>query len=53
MLFFQYMVLLMFFSDDLGIDNSAASSMAFVMMASFVSIYVHSMLGVALVTSSR
>ena len=31
----------------LGIDNSAASSIAFVMLASLVSIYVHSMLVVS------
>ena len=31
------------FSDDLGIDNSTASSIAFVMLASFVPISVHYM----------
>ena len=37
MLFFQYGVVDVF-PDDLGIDNSAASSIAFVMLALFVSI---------------
>ena len=48
MLFFHYGVL-MFFPDDLGIDNFAASSIAFVILASLVSISVHSMLVVAVV----
>ena len=43
MLFFQYGVVDVF-PDDMGIDNSAASSIAFVMFASLVSISVHSML---------
>ena len=38
------MVLLMFFPDDLEIDNSSASTIAFVMLDSFVSIYVYSKL---------
>ena len=46
------MVLLMFFPDDLGIDNSAASSIALVILASFVSISVHSMFVVVVVTCS-
>ena len=41
------------FLDDLNIDISAASSIASVMVVSFVSIYVHSMLVVAVVTCSR
>ena len=47
------MVLLMFFPDDLGIDNSTASRIALVMFASLVSISVHSMLVVAVVMCSR
>ena len=48
------MVLLMFFPDDLGIDNnSAASSIAFVMLASLVSVSVHSMSVVAVVMCYR
>ena len=39
MLFFQYGVVDVF-PDDLSIDNSAGSSIAFVMFASLVSIYV-------------
>ena len=52
MLFFQYDVVDVF-PDDLSIDNSAASSIAFVILASFVSIYVHSMFVVAVVMCSR
>ena len=43
----------MFFPDDLGIDNSVASSIAFVMLASLVSITVHSMLVEAVVMCYR
>ena len=39
--------------DDLGIANSAASSIAFVMLASFVSTSVHSMLVVDVVMCYR
>ena len=52
MLFFQYGVVDVFHS-DFDIDNSAASSIALVMFASFVSIYVHSMLVVAVVMCYR
>ena len=52
MLLFQY-GLVDDFPDDLGIDNSAASSIAFVMLASFVSISVDSMLVVAVVMFYR
>ena len=52
MLFSQYGVVDVF-PDDLGIDNSATSSIAFVMVASLVSISVHSMLVVAVVMCSR
>ena len=52
MLFFQYGVIDVF-PDDLGIDNSAASSIAFVILASFVSISVHYMFVVAVVMCSR
>ena len=52
MLFFQYGVVDVF-PDDLGIDNSAASSIAFVILASFVSLSVHSMFVVAVVMCSR
>ena len=52
MLFFQYGVVDVF-PDDLGIDNSAASSIGFVKLASFVSVSVHSMLVVAVVMCSR
>ena len=52
MLFFQYGVADVF-PDDLGIDNSAASSIAFVMLASFVSTSVHSMIVVDVVMCSR
>ena len=38
--------------DDLGIDNSAASIIAFVMLAYLVSISVHSVLVVAVVMCS-
>ena len=51
MLFFQYGAVYVF-PDDLGIDNSAASSIAFVMFASLVSISVNFML-VAVVMCSR
>ena len=49
--FFQYSVVNVF-PDDLGIDNSAASSIAFVMLASFISIYAHAMLVVAVIMCS-
>ena len=52
MLIFQYGGVDVF-PDDMGINNSAASSIAFVMLASLVSIYVHSMLVVAVVMCSR
>ena len=52
MLFFQYGGVNVY-HDDLGIDNSAASSKAFVMLASLVSIYVNSMIVVAVVMCSR
>ena len=57
MLFFQYGVVDVF-PDDLGIDNSAASSIAFVMLSSLVSMYdyhtnAHSMLVVAVVMCYR
>ena len=42
MLLFQYGVVDVF-PDDLGIDNSASSSIAFVILAPFISISVHSM----------
>ena len=48
MLFFQYDGVDVF-PDDLDIDNSAASIIAFVMLASFVSLSVHSILVVTLV----
>ena len=51
MLFFQYGVVYIF-PDDLGIDNSAASGIAFVMLASFLSIPVHYMPVVAVVMCS-
>ena len=51
MLLFLY-GLLMFSPDHLGIDNSAASCIAFVILASFVSIYVYSMFVVAVVMCS-
>ena len=41
------------FPDDLGIANSAAPRIIFVMLASFVSTYVHSMLVVDVVMCSR
>ena len=47
------MVLLMFFADDLDIANSAASSIAFVILASFVSTSVHFMLVVDVVMCAR
>ena len=52
MLFFQYVVVYVF-HDDLGIDNFAPYSIAFVMLASLLSIYVHSMLIVAVVMCSQ
>ena len=51
MFFLQYGVVDVF-PDDLGIDNAAASSIVFVMLASFVSISVNSMLVVAVVMCS-
>ena len=51
MLFSQYGVVDIV-PDDLGIDNSSASSIAFAMLASLVSIYVYSMLVVAVVMCS-
>ena len=48
MLFFQYGVVDVF-PDDLDIDNSAASSISFVILASFISISIHSMFVVAVV----
>ena len=51
MLFFQYGVV-EFYPDDLGIDNSATSRIAFVMLALFVLIYVHYMLVVVVVMCS-
>ena len=53
MLFFQYGVVDVLFPDDMGIDNFVASSIDFVMLASLVSISVHSMLVVAVVVCSR
>ena len=47
------MVLLMFFPDDLGNDNYAASGIECVMLASFVSISVHSTYVIAVVMCSR
>ena len=52
MLFFQYGVVDVF-PDDLDIDNSAASSIVFVILASYVSLSVHPMFVVAVVMSSR
>ena len=52
MLFFQYGVVDVF-PDDLGIDKSTVLSIAFVMLASLVSISAHSMLVVAVVMCSR
>ena len=52
MLLFHYGVVDVF-PDDLGIDNSAVSSIAFVMLASLVLIYVHYMLVVAVVMCYR
>ena len=52
MLFFRYGVVDTF-PGDLDIEKSAASSIAFVMFASFVSIYVHSMFVVAVVICCR
>ena len=52
MLFFQYGVVDVL-HDNLGIDDYAASSIAFVMLASFVSRSVHSMLVIAVVMCYR
>ena len=52
MFFFLYGVVDVF-PDDLGIDNYAASSIAFVIFASFISIYVHSLFVVLVVMCSR
>ena len=52
MLFFQYGVADVL-PDDFAMDNSAASSIAFVMVVSFVSTSVHSMLVVVVVMCSR
>ena len=52
MLFFQYGVAHVF-PDELCIDNSPASNIALVMLASLVSISVHSMLLVAVVMCYR
>ena len=52
MLFFQYGVADVF-PDDFGMENSAASSIAFVMLVSLVSTYVHYMLVVVVVMCSR
>ena len=52
MLFFQYGVFDVF-PDDLSLDNCVASSIAFVMLASLVSIYVHYMLVGAVVMCCR
>ena len=52
MLFFHYSGVDVF-PDDLGIDNSAASSIALLILASFVSISVHSKFVVAVVMCSR
>ena len=52
MLFFQYGVVNVF-PDDLGIDISAASNIAVVILASFESISVHSMFVVAVVMCYR
>ena len=52
MLFLQYGAADVF-PDDLGIANSAASKIAFVLLASFVSTSVHSMLVVDVIMCSR
>ena len=52
MLLFQYGVV-DGFPDNLGIDNTAASRIAFVMFSSLVSIFIHSMLIVAVVMCYR
>ena len=52
MLLFQYGVVDVF-PDDLDIDNSAVSSIAFVILVSFVLIFVHSMFVIAVVMCSR
>ena len=51
-MFFQYGVADVL-PDDFGMDNSAASSIAFVMVVSFVSTFVHSMRVVVVVMCSR
>ena len=53
MLYFQYGVVDDVYPDELGIHNFAASTIAFLMLASFVSIHVHSMLVIAVVMCSR
>ena len=52
MLFFQYGVADVLLA-DFGMDKSATSSIAFVMLALFVSTSVHSMLVVVVVMCSR
>ena len=52
MLFLQYGVV-DDFPDDLGIDISATSSIAFAMLALFVSIYIHPIFVVAVLMCSR
>ena len=52
MLFIQYDVADVF-PDDLGIDNSAASSIVVVMLVSFVSISVHFMFVIAVILCPR
>ena len=52
MLYIQYGVVYVI-PDDLGIDYSAASSKAFVILASYVSISVHSMFVVVVVMCAR
>ena len=51
MLFFQYGVVDVF-PDNLGIDNYAASIIAVVILALFITIYVHSMFVVSVVMFS-
>ena len=53
MLFFQYGVVDDDVPDDLGIDNSEAFSIYFVMFASFVSMSFHSMIDVTSVMCCR
>ena len=52
MFFFQYSLVDVFL-DDMGIDNSASSSISFVMLASFASLSLHSMFVVAVEMGSR